>query len=362
MILDQLESNMLADLGRDNANSVMNEIKSLGIKFPKARKNFALTVNRYLEVSRQAKAGEIMRPEAIKIIKSVILPAASDYIDWAVNGDPEEAPGYVGPSKFSKGSEDDALNPEGEDLSKHKAVLDKFEATKASLQKRLAADGKVLAYAPVLPLCKPYLLDDKLSEHGIKASKLAHYTILERQLVLGIDNDVLKSKVSAYSDVKEALGSLAKLGKLAAKASKSSGAYNAACVALRTEALTVIAHSKSDKALQAIGLELKRLKPARDIEDAHKVYELARKVCAALGEVLKAHDGPVTELSLLASLVRTAAKTLGKKDLKPFGGAIRHLDATWVWLLTDKEVNTLQACALGKHFSLTRWGFGFANE
>ena len=358
MILDQLEANMLADLGRDNANSVMNEFKSLGIKFPKARKNFAISINKYLEVSRQAKSGEIMRPQAIKIIKSVLLPAVSDYIDWAVNGDPEETPGYEGPSKFK--SEDDDLNP-ADDMSRQKSVLDKFEATKAELQKRLAADDKVLTYAPVLPLCKPYLLDDKLAEKGIKSSKLAHYTILERQLVLGVDNALLKARVSAYADVKDALKSLVKLGKMAAKSKETEGVYEAACAALRTEALTIIAHMKSNSAVQELGEALKALRPTRSTEDADEVYKVSLKLGAILGGILKDHDGPVTEAAVLESLISASAKAVGKKGLKPFGSPIRYLDATWVWLLTDKEINILQSCALGKHFSLVRWGFGFAN-
>ena len=353
MIFDQLEANMLADLGRPTSNSVQNEIKSLGIKFPKARTGLAKVFNQFVEISRQAREGEIMRPQANKQIRELLIPQASDYVHWAVNGDPDETPGYESPK-------DDALNPDA-DMQEGSELLKKFDPAKADLKSALVSNNHVLSYAPVIPLCKPYLLSEKLSEKGFKFAKLSHYVVLERQLVVGIDNDWMKGKVAKFSQVEGDFKDLVKLGLLTKKATVSSGEFNAAAMALRKAAITVLVQMKSSKAAQELLEKLKPLKPEKSIDDANAVCVNAREVCALLKAQLDTYAGPVDEKMLIASFVKAAAKSL-KKNLEVFGSTVNYMGATWVWLMTPKEVNMLQGCALGGHFSLVRWGFAFDNE
>ena len=372
MIFEQLEANMMADVGRANANSVMNEIKALGIKFPKARPGLAKVFNQFVEVSRQLRTSEIMRPEALKLIRSALIPAAGDYINWAVNGDPEVTPGYEAPIV-----ENDDLNPNEGTSVTDGSILTKFEATRNDLHKQLTRHHHVVAYAPVLPLCKPYLLREKLTERGVKYSAFEHYTILERQLVIGISNDFLRKKVLEYSQVNDAYQGLRSLGRgaqkyrvnLSGSASQLSEAarekwlkYLAACTALRTETITVASQMKSDEAAQAILTAARELRPSRGADECHKIEEQAYMLALTLKTTVDTYDGPVTEKALLNSFVTSTGKAL-KKNLTAFGPPMVAVDATWMWVLTQKEINMLQSCALGGHFSLAHWGFSFtANE
>lgn len=353
MIFNQLEANMLSDLGRPNSNSVMNELKSLGIKFPKARPGFSKLFNQFSELSRQAREGEIMRPQANKQIRDLLIPAASDFVNWAVNGDPEETPGYESPSN-------DNLNPDQE-MTKGSELLRKFDPEKSDLKSALLLNHHVLSYAPIVPLCKPFLLADKLSEKGFKFSNLNGYIILERQLVVGADNHWMKEKVGEFKEVAKAFDDLRSLGVATKNAPVATGEFAAACVALRAEAINVLSQMKSNDDAQNLLAEIKSQKPARDLEHANNVTVIAHKICTLLKQQMDSWSGPTDDKSLIESLTKAASKSL-KKNYSVFGSPINHLGATWVWLMTQKEINLLQSCALGGHFSLVRWGLAFANE
>ena len=361
MILEQLEANMMADVGRVNSNAVQNELKSLGMKHPKARKGFSVIFNRFVELSRQLRDGEITRPDANKAIRINLIPATIDYINWAVNGDPEETPGYV--------KESDDLNPSADMGLSEGNLLLKYDANKAELQRKLLEHHHVVATAPILPLTKPYLLRDKLSEKGFKNDSFSHYTILERQLVIGIDDNYLKEKVGEYQQVAEAFASLRRSGKLTAKSRprkpdmedpKAAG-YMSQCMALRTEAITVASQMKSNETVQEALTGLKATKPTRSFEHCQQVEKLSYVIAKVLHTTLSAYDGPVTEEKLLESFVKTTSATL-KQPYTVLGGKFNYLNATWLWLMTPKTLGALQSCALGGHFSLTKWGFALQDS
>lgn len=370
MIYEQLEANMVADVGRGNSNSVMNELKTLGIKFPKARPGFAKVFNRFEELSRQLREGEIARPQALKVIRTQLISAIADYVTWAVGGEPETNPGYE-----QELPENDNLNPGvGTQVTPDNLLL-KFESSRASLQAQLVRHHHVVAYAPIIPMTNPSLLKDKLNKFGIKNDSFNYYTILERQLVIGMSNEFMQEKKLEYSEVNDAFQQLKQCGQLVAKyrlsekeKNNSSDAtrdkyakYLVACDALKKCAVSIAAQRKSDKASQEILSKLRGLRVDRSAKDRDTSEHLAFDLTKLLKQTRDTYDGVVDDESLMATYLKSASAVL-KKELTQFGSRVNYLNATWIWALTQKEINVLQSCAFSGHFKLARWGFSFTKE
>lgn len=370
MILDALEDSMRTSLGKMTAPAVENEIRALGIKFPKARKAFAIKYNEYLELSRKYAAQEVTRPEANKVINDLLIPAMADHIDWAVNGDPKDAH----PELLIPPASDDLNLGADLALSPDNTLL-KFAGSKHDLEVQLARHHHVVSYAPVIPLCKPYLLREKLPAKGFKADQFSHYVVLERQLVIGISHEFLANKKSEYSNVAEAFKTLQSLGKEAAKLKPSSKTplydqsdsniekhikYLATCAALKTQVLTTTAQMKSNDEATGIGVAVSKLKPQRNLDDCVKVEELAHALATILRRDMNTYEEVPTEDAMFETYMAAASKKLNKKLIR-HGGIISYLGASWIWVMTAKEIAALQSCALGGHFSLVRWGFAFSD-
>lgn len=78
-----------------------------------------------------------------------------------------------------------------EDL--HLNTLKVYDRNMNEVQTRLGREGLFLGFAPVLPLMSPPLDHSKLKALGIPSRVFADYVILERQFVVGVSQDYIKT-------------------------------------------------------------------------------------------------------------------------------------------------------------------------
>ena len=341
---DALESSMIAELSLPNNNSTNNHIRLIQQKEPKLKSVLLRISNRYLELKRSFREGETTRPAANKIIREVFMVEL-------LKADPEDAP--------TKLEENDNLDPFVR-LSQDQSELNRFNATQSQFLKDLAEKGHVMAYAPVLPLCKPYLLRDKLTAKGIKNSVFEGYTILDRQLVVGISNLELTRKINAYRELNEGFTELQRLGKAAEKVSSDSFRYYEAIKAMKAVALGLVAQLDTVPSIAKLGESLKGAKflPQKP-ETFEPVIKAIWEIAKELKEMRDQFDGPVTAEVIYDKIIRSASKMVGKQ-LRAVANPHLALGASWLWLISDKELGMITGTALGGHCSISKWGLAFS--
>lgn len=349
MILEQLFANMRGELSNPMPTATPNEIRSLGIKHPKARKTLLRVYNEFLELNRQMRAGEAERPELNKKIDGLIDIAAA-----AIDAD------LQGLDTAAEPEDDEYTDLVVFDLEKSKELLEKYAPHKEKMQRDVLTQSHVLKYAPVLPLCKPFLEIEKLKAAGFQATRFEGYTVLEKQLVIGISHGSVKKKLATYQEIEESFNTIQSLGKKAHKTKKSSDAYLELIVELKSEAMKAALRMKSNAVVQEALAKLRTTNPVKGYSAQTEVAEHAFAISRELHAILKGYDGPLTEEALLDTLVKSASN-MTKQTLMRLGSPINYLDATWLWVATAKEIGMLQRCALGGHFALQRWSFAFGN-
>ena len=263
------------------------------------------------------------------------------------------APGVVDPEERNND-----LDPE---VRFEKHALDRFKSTKDSVNSELSTHGSVMTYAPILPLCKPYLLVERLTAAGIANSKFEGYTVLDQQLVVGITNEELTKKLAAYTNLQEGFDSITKLGQAAYKLRANLDKYTDAVQNLRSTTLGVLAQMVKVPELANLdtmlrGAKINTLKP----KTYDVVISVVHKICTVLKEMLDYIPERVTADTIYDGMIRTAEKTTGKK-LIAVGKPSLALGASWLWLVTAKELNTISKCALGGHCSIAKWGLAFSS-
>ena len=341
---DALESAMIAELSLPNNNSTNNHIRLIQQKEPKLKGVLLRISNRYLELKRSFREGETTRPAANKIIREV-------YMLELLKADPADAP--------TKLEENDNLDPFVR-LSKDASELNRFTPTQSQFLKDLAEKGNVMAYAPILPLCKPYLLRDKLTAKGIKNSVFEGYTILDRQLVVGISNVELTRKINAYRDLNDGFTELQRLGKAAEKVSKEPLRYYEAIKAMKGVALGLASQLDTVASVSKLGADLKGLKFVPQKQETYEpVVKAIWEIAKELKELRDQFDGPVTAESIYDRIIKSASKMVGKQ-LRAVANPHLALSASWLWLISDKELGMITGAALGGHCSISKWGLAFS--
>lgn len=358
--VEKLENDMLAELGRPLVGAVLNEIKSLGIKLPKARLELSIVYNRYLELNRQFRENEVTRPVANASIRNILIEQAAQALSKAS-------------SKSSDFSEDDSEDSEvvrqlNDDLNlvlrmeKSKGTLEKFDKTKGQLQLSLDKADIVVTYAPVLPITKPYLVRENLDKVGIKNTMFEGYTVLDKQLVVGIKNESMLQKIGAYRELKESVNTLVTLGKRASKAPVANGAYAEACFALKSEVLILASQMKSNREAQSILADIEPLRSKNgELDICNKITELAHKFTALVIEQLKAYGEEPSEKTITLGLLKAAQSATGQKNLMPCSDkTYNFMGASWLWIMPIKEMALMQRCAVGGHCAISKWAFAFS--
>ena len=85
---------------------------------------------------------------------------------------------------------------------------------------------------------------------------------------------------------------------------------------------------------------------------------LVHKVCTVLKEMLDYLPSVVNADTIYDGMVKTVGAATGKK-LVMVGKPGLALGASWLWLMTEKELNVLGKCAVSGHCSITKWGLAF---
>lgn len=348
MITEQLSANMKADLSLPIATSTANEIRSLGIKYPKARKAFVKIWNEYLELNRVFREGSKMRPAANKDIEDLCTRVAEAvFVAMAL---PQ--------SNLPDSADDEYTDNFVFDLEKSKELLRKYNPHKEKMQQEVLKNSHVVTYAPVLPLTKPFLQIDKLKAIGFQATSFEGYAVLEKQLVIGVSNENIKKRISVYTEMREGLTDMLNAGKKAARSSVQSGSYAVACVEAKSETMRVCLSMKSNEVCSKALDQLRDIDPTKSTENCNQVLKLMHEVCLELKGLLSGYSGPLTEEALLKSLLQSAS-ALTKQKLVVLGSPVNFMGATWQWVATSKEIAMMQRCAMGGHFAMTRWTFAF---
>jgi hypothetical protein len=316
---EALESAMIAELGLGKSPSTNNNLRLIQIAAPKLKNTLLRIANRYMELQRQFREEEITRPAANKIIRELYIPELLKDL-------PDEA--------FNPVKDSDNLNP-FVTLTQDKSELERFKPTKEKLAQEIRTKGQVLAFAPVLPLCKPYLLKEKLNARGIKNISFEGYVVLEKQLVVGVSIDELNRKEDA-------------------------GKYFAAIQNLRSVTLGIVTQLNSNAALTDLSAKLKSVKVVPTKPDSYEnTIQTVWDIAKVIKELLDEFDGAVTMESLHASLIKSSSKILGKK-LVSVGKPHTALGAEWLWLITEKELGYITSSSLGGHCAITKWGLAFS--
>lgn len=337
-IFDKLENVMVAELGKRNANGVQNETKLLGSQNPWVRPALAKIYNKYLAISEGFRREELTKPLCNAQIRQLIAEARNVWVKQRY--EEEDAP-----------KESEAL-PGLYDPRQVENLLQAFEPDRAKLAKAIVSKSMVVTYAPVLPLTKPGLMVDKLKELGIDASNMAGYAVLGKQIIVGVNNEEMDKRIKAYTDLEAAIKAI-KAAANVAKRSPDAANQTKNILALVHECEDACKRFRSTKQLSDY---LKALKATDDIIEMQKLCGLVYK---RLQEAFEQFEAPVTRDSVMEGAVAMAEKALGKK-LVVYGSPIGWFNGTWAWLATEKEINMLQRCSFGGHFSMLRWSFAFA--
>jgi hypothetical protein len=335
---------MIAELALPNNNSTNNNIRLIQQKEPKLKSVLLRLSNRYLELKRRFREGEVQRPAANKIIREVYMPEL-------LKADPDEAPVVR--------EENDNLDPLVR-ISQDKSELDRFNPTQSALMKELGEKGHAMAYAPIFPLCDPYLIRDKLTARGVKNSVFQSNTILDRQLVVGITNEELMRKINAYKDLSDGCNELKSLGKAADKVSKDEFKYYEAIKAMKSFALGIVSQLDKVASVAALGAELRALKfSSQKPETFDPVIKAIWAIAEELKDMRDSYDGPVTAEKIYENTIKSVSRMMGKK-LIPVAKPHLALKASWLWLISEKELNAIIGCGLGGHTAIKKWGLAFS--
>lgn len=342
MYLEPLENAMIAELALPKCNSVSNNLRLLQQSSPALRKALLIAMNKFSELQRRFREGEVTRKEANNEIRTEI----SDGIRAANKPKTGEEPV----------ERNNDLDPEVR-FERHE--LDRFKGTRDSLVSELGKHGTAMSYAPVFPHCKPYLLVEKLKEFGIDYSKFEGHTILDSQLVVGITNEEFTKKLAAYNNLNEGFIRIVAQGKQAYKVQKDEDRYAAAVQDLRSMTLGVLAQMTKVPELKALenmllSAKINTLKP----KTYAVVVSIVHKVCTVLKELLDYLPSKVTAETIYDAMVKTASAATGKK-LIAVGRPSLLLGASWLWLATANEINQITKCALGGHCAIIKWGLAF---
>jgi hypothetical protein len=112
--------------------------------------------------------------------------------------------------------------------------------------------------------------------------------------------------------------------------------------------------------IAALGAELKGLKflPQKP-ETFEPVIKAIWDIAKELKEMREEYDGPVTAEKIYDNTIKSVSKMLGKK-LVPVAKPHLALKASWLWLISEKELNAIVGCGLGGHTAIKKWGLAFS--
>lgn len=342
--LDALESAMIAELALPNTNSVTNNLRLIHNQQPALKKELLKVSNMYAELRRQFREGEFTRKEANIHIRDTIIESLRT---GAISKMPDPK------------TRNDNLDPTVRLDQPH--ALDRFNDTKQSLIKDLTNQGTVMATVPLLAICNPPLLADKLTAAGIPNSKYeTYYTILDRQLVVGISNLEFSKKLKAYTDLQDAYTELANMGKHSFKVRKDLDAYHETVDNMRSKALGIMSQMSKVNALAAFEAALTNTKANSSKPATYSTILIAvQGLLTLLRDMIDAiPNKKITAESIYEELVKQASTNMGK-NLKMVGRAHVALEASFIWLMTDKEQIRLLKCSAGGHSAITKWGLAF---
>lgn len=353
--LKSLKDAMVAELNRNNHNSVQNSFKAIGLLYPKLRNHIIPQFNRYEETCRAKAADETTDREAMTSINQIVDTIGRLMLESADKAaDKEAAPAAPGVGQFK--GDLVHLNPwMPPDLTKSLELLRSYSKDKAHIERILATDSHVITWAPVLPLTQPSLMKDMLDQRGFPNELFEGYAVLQKQLVVGVTIEEMNARVNAYTTLEKAFADLRDLG---ARAQKAGGMkYEEAVLSVYTHVRLEMPKWEADKETYAkMDAVIKARKDKR--EDAFdailvKAHALAKHLKERLDET-----DPVSEETVLAQFVSAAKAAVGKQLIQ-VGPVITHNKTRWVWLMHPKELTLLQQCALGGHFKLSRWTLAF---
>ena len=339
MDLSQIEASMVAELSKPSQPSTQNQMRLLQQLYPACRDSILRVFNRYKNLCRSFAEGAMLRPAANEIIRTQFM---NELLKEDV--------------KSPDGTSSDLLNPV---VDINDSSLLRYEVSRDKLVKAIDT-GTAIAYVPIVPLCRPGLLIDKLRQRGIKSAKFETYVVLESQLVVGISNALLEQKLGAHSLLDSALSTLASEGKKCGKlAEKDRSEYIVAIKVLRTAAITLTEQLKSSKLISELNAALLSQKVSiKDDGSADVVASLVREVCKALSRMLEDTELMTSEDAVFAGLIKSASRTVGKKLIR-VSRAISYLNARWFWLTTEKELNSILSSSMGNQCEITKWGLAF---
>ncbi len=350
-LLENLQDQMIATVSRKEYTSVRNTLVALKLQ-GSAVKAAQIIFNKFVNVSNTLRVDEITRPSAIKMIKDLVKELEIALANQQLIEEIKEPKADGETSDLSLG-----FNFDNE---KVKELLETYDGSKTKLEADLIKNHKVIGYAPVLPLTKPGLMAENLNRVGIKASRVAGYTVLDKQLVVGISLDFLKSEVENYGLLRDSLDSVISLGKKATKTKVADGAYFLAVVKASVAATTMAERFPEDEIAQDFLTKFKKVK-IKDMDTANSllvaIKDLAHHISSQLSEY-----GPkgLTEADLLESLKDATSQAMGKR-LVQLGNVTTAIGAKWLWLAPEKHVDMLNKSAMGGHFKLQAWGLAFSS-
>lgn len=339
MNLDQIEDAMISELSKSSQPSTQNQLRLLQQQYPNCRDSILMVFNRYKDLCHRFKEDDILRPAANMIIREKFMTELLR----------EDIPN-------KNGSKSDLLNPV---VDVNDASLLKYETTRDKLAKDIGLNGTVAAYAPIIPLCTPGLMREKLNQRGIRNMVYEKYVVLESQLVVGISNELMTQKLGAHQLLKSAFDAISAEGKACAKLEANRPAYIAAIMALRSRALAVTHQMKSSKDIASIEEKLREQKVSiKDDGSADEVALTIRSLCVSLNKMIDMSEGPTSERAVLDRLIKSVSKSIGKKLIEA-ASPVSYLEGRWMWLTTNKELSDLTASSMGGHCVIKKWALAF---
>jgi hypothetical protein len=244
------------------------------------------------------------------------------------------------------------------DLHKSIDLLKTYSTDKARIDRVLATDSHVIAWAPVLPLAQPGLNVDLLLKRGFKAENLEGYACLSKQLVIGISIDEINLRVNAYDLLSSTLDKVRTMG---ARANKSAGSnYEERVLELYNYCKTVQLAWKADPETYEFIEAVAKARTSKGVDAFDNILVKAHALATHLSVKLAGTD-KVTEDSLFEQFSSVARKSIGRQ-LTQIGPVVTYNKTRWIWLMNPKEFTMLAGCAYGGHFKLSRWTLAFSGN
>lgn len=344
MNLDAIEHAMIHDLGLPSQSATRNQLVLLQKQYPKSKGPIIRVLNRYLDLCRRFREGEILRPAANKIIREQYMPEI-------LKEDPDDAI-LEKPAPIS----DDSLNP-----FNGPTEFKKFTDVKDGLVKQVSEDGTVFSFAPIIPLTTPSLVPQQLERKGIPYSVFAKYVILDRQMVIGISHKELEKRSGAFALFRQGFRDIQESGKQLNKLSKNRVAYLQGAKDLRAMALGITSQLDGVAEMQVMDRKIRNVQVSvKDNGSAEEVVHLVAELGTRMREYMENHESSVSEDAVMDQLMRRAGKVVGKK-LSLVARSINYAGAKWAWVASDKEISMIMSCGFANHCAIEKWGFAFSN-